>query len=143
MNFSYLNFSGCFFVLFRRGHFHNVVSTFTNIVKLDVENNNVVSTLSNVVYVNVEIHNVDSTLYISMLKYATLFQRWFDLLPRGDEPKDAINQKATLKQRWNVCWDVAKPDRLTLSKMRTSNLSLSKSANVTTNSGQSTLVISF
>ena len=62
LNFSYLNFSGCFFVLFRRGHFHNVVSTFTNIVKLDVENNNIVSTLSNVVHVNVEIHNVDSTL---------------------------------------------------------------------------------
>ena len=37
------------FVLFRNGHFHNVVWTFTNVVKLDVENDNVVSTLSNVV----------------------------------------------------------------------------------------------
>ena len=62
LNFLYVNFSGYFFVLFRSGHFRNVVSTFTNVVKLDVENNNVVSTLSNVVHVNVEIHNVDSTL---------------------------------------------------------------------------------
>ena len=51
------------FVLFRNGHFHNVVSTFTNVVHINVENDNVVSTLSNVVYINVEIHNVDSTLF--------------------------------------------------------------------------------
>ena len=44
-----------FFVLFRSGHFHNVV-------QLDVENEKVVSTLSNAVHVNVEIHNVESTL---------------------------------------------------------------------------------
>ena len=49
-------------MFFRSGHFHNVVSTFTNVVKLDVENDNVVSTSSNVVHVNVEIHNVVSTL---------------------------------------------------------------------------------
>ena len=62
MNFSYLNFSGCFFVFYRSGHFYNVVSTFTKVVKLDVGNDNVVSKLPNVVHVNVEIHNVDSTL---------------------------------------------------------------------------------
>ena len=37
------------FVIFRNDHFHNVVSTFTNVVKLEVENDNVVSTLSDVV----------------------------------------------------------------------------------------------
>ena len=62
MNVSYLNFAGCFFVLFRSGHFQSVVSTFTNVVKLDVKNDNVVSTLSNVAHVNVEILNVDLTL---------------------------------------------------------------------------------
>ena len=51
------------FVLFRNGHFHNVVSTFTNVGHIHVENINVVSTLSNVVYINVEIHNIDSTLF--------------------------------------------------------------------------------
>ena len=45
------------FVVFRNGHFHNVVSTFTNLVKLEVENDNVAPTLSNIV------HNVDSTLF--------------------------------------------------------------------------------
>ena len=45
-----------FFVIFRNGHFHNVV-------KFDVENDNVVSTLSNVVHINVEIRNADSTLF--------------------------------------------------------------------------------
>ena len=89
MNFSYLNFSGCFFVLFRRGHFHNVVSTFINIVKLDVENNNVFSTLLDVVHVNVEIHNV-----VSMLIW------------RCPTSRRHANQKTTLKQRWNVCWVV-------------------------------------
>ena len=52
-----------FFVLFGNGHFHNVVSTLTNVVKLDVEKDNVVSTLSDVVHINVEIRNVDSTLF--------------------------------------------------------------------------------
>ena len=51
------------FVLFRNGHFHNVVLTFTKFVKLDVENDNVVSMLSDVVHINVEIHNIDSTLF--------------------------------------------------------------------------------
>ena len=51
-----------FFVLFRSRHFHSVVSTFTNIVKLDVENDNVVSTLYKVFHVKVEMLNVDSTL---------------------------------------------------------------------------------
>ena len=34
-----------FLVLLRNGHFHNVVSTFTYFVKLDVENDNVVLAL--------------------------------------------------------------------------------------------------
>ena len=45
------------------GHIHNVVSTWLNVVEIDVENDNVVSTLPNVVQINVEIDNVDSTLF--------------------------------------------------------------------------------
>ena len=58
----YILFEMIFFS-FRNGHFHNVVSTFTSVVHINVENNNVVWTLSNVVYINVEIHcfNVDLT----------------------------------------------------------------------------------
>ena len=52
-----------FLFLFRNDYFHNVVSMFTNFVKLDVENYNVVSTLFNVIHVNVEIENVDSTFF--------------------------------------------------------------------------------
>ena len=44
------------FVLLRKGHFHNVVSTFTNVVRISMENNNVV-------YINIEIRNIDSTLF--------------------------------------------------------------------------------
>ena len=70
-----------FFVLFRSGHFHNVV-------QLDVENENVDSTLLDVVNFNVEIRNVVSTLI------------W-----RCPMSRSPINEKTTLKQCWNVCWD--------------------------------------
>ena len=49
-------------IFFSNGHIRNVVSTFSNVVKINIENNNVVSTLSNVVQFNVEIHNLVSTL---------------------------------------------------------------------------------
>ena len=129
------------FVLFRSGQFHNVVSTFTNVVKLDVENDNVVSTLPNIAHVNFEVHNVDSTLLDIVHFNVEIPNVVSTLVWRCPISRCRINQKTTLKQRWNVCWNVAKPDRLTLSKMQTSNLSLSKSANVTTSSGQSTWVI--
>ena len=41
-----------FVALFGNGHFYNVVLTFINVVKLDVEKD-VVSMLSNVVHINV------------------------------------------------------------------------------------------
>ena len=82
MNFSYLNFSGCFFVLFRSGHFHNVVSTLSNVVHVNVEIHNVDSTLLDVVNFNVEIHNVVSTL-----------------IGRCLTSRRRVNQKTTSKQR--------------------------------------------
>ena len=105
--FSYLNFSWYFFVLFKSGHFHNVVSTFTNVVKLDVENDNVVSTLSNVVHVNVEIHNVDSTLFDVVHFNVEIHNVVSTLIWRCTTSWRRINQKTTLKQRWNVCWDTS------------------------------------
>ena len=50
-------------IFFPNGHICNVVSTLSNVVNIDVENDNVVSTLSNVVQFNVEKHNVVSTLF--------------------------------------------------------------------------------
>ena len=93
-----------FFVLFKSGHFHNVVSTFTNVVKLDVENDNVVSTLSNVVHVNVEIHSVDSTLLDVVNFNVEIHNVVSTLIWHCLTSWRRINQKATLKQRWNVCW---------------------------------------
>ena len=70
-----------FLVLFGNGHFHNAVSTFTNFLKLEVENDNVTPRLRNVVLINIEMHNVDSTL--------------FDVVPHCNV---YINQKTTLRQ---------------------------------------------
>ena len=50
-------------ILFSDGHIDKVVSTFPNVVKIDIENDNVVLTLSNVVQFNVEKYNVVSTLF--------------------------------------------------------------------------------
>ena len=51
-----------YFVIFRNGHFYNIVPTFANVVKLDIENDNVVLTLSKVGYINVETCIIDLTL---------------------------------------------------------------------------------
>ena len=50
-------------IFFSNGHIRNVVSTFPNVVKIDVENDNVVSTLSNIAQFNVEKHIVISALF--------------------------------------------------------------------------------
>ena len=96
-----LNSGYSIWINFRSGHYHNVVSTFTN-----VENDNVVSTLSNVVYVNVEIHNVDSTLLDVVNFNVEICNVVSTLIWRCPTSRRRINQKTTLKQRWNVCWEV-------------------------------------
>ena len=49
-------------IFFSNGHIRNAVSTLSNVVKIDVENDNVVLTFSNVVQFNLEIYNIVSTL---------------------------------------------------------------------------------
>ena len=90
-----------FFILLRNIHFRNVFSTFTNVVKLKVENDNVVSTLSNVVHINVETSNVDSKLFDIVNFQRGNIQRCFNnelMLSHVAtlyQPKD--NVKTTLK----------------------------------------------
>ena len=69
-----------FFVLLRKGHFHNVVLTLSNVVHTNNEIHNVNSTLFDIVNSDAEMHNVVSTLSHVL----TLYQ-----------PKD--NVKTTLK----------------------------------------------
>ena len=95
------------YILFRNSYFHNFVSTLTNVVKLDVENDNVVSTLSNVVHINVKIHNIDSTLFDIVNSNAETYNIVSTSICRCAASRRCINQKTTLKQRWNVCWVVA------------------------------------
>ena len=54
---------GLFCIFFPNGYIHNVVSTLSNVAKINIDNNNIVSTLSHIVQLNVEIDNVDSTLF--------------------------------------------------------------------------------
>ena len=93
----------CFF--FGNGYFHNVVSTLINFIKLDVEKDNVVSTLFNVVHINVDIRNVDSTLFGIANWNDEIHNVVSKLIWPCPTSWRHINQKITLKQRWNVCWD--------------------------------------
>ena len=93
------------FVFLRNGHFHNFVSTFAKVVKLDVENDDVVSSLSNVVHINVEIHIVHSTLFGVANSNIEIHNVVSTLIWCCPTSRCCINQKTTLKQRWNVCWE--------------------------------------
>ena len=81
--------------------FHNIVSTFTNVVHINVENDNVVSTSSNV-DINVEIHNTDSTLFDVENSNVEIHNVVSTLIWCCPTSRRRINQKTTLKQRWNV-----------------------------------------
>ena len=75
-------------------------------VKLDVEKDNVVSTLSNVVHINAEIRNVDSTLFDVVNCNVEIHNVVSTLIWCCPTSQRHINQKTTLKQRWNVCWEL-------------------------------------
>ena len=93
-----------FLFFFRNGHFHNVASTFTNVVKLNVENDNVASRLSSVFHINIEIQNVDSTLFDVVNSNVEKHNVVSALIWSCPVSGSRINQKTTLKQRWNICW---------------------------------------
>ena len=94
----------CF--LFRNYHFHNFVSTSTNVVKLYVEKDNVVSMLSNTAHISVEIHNVDSTLFDVVNANVEIHNVVSTLIWGCIRSWRHINQKTTLKQRWSVWWKI-------------------------------------
>ena len=104
--YSVIQFEMIFFVFFGNGHFHNVSSVLTNVVKLEVEKNNIVSTLSNVVHINVEINNDVSTFFNVVNSNVEIQNVVSTLIWCCPTLWRHINQKPTLKQRWNVCWDI-------------------------------------
>ena len=98
-----IQFEMIYFVAFGNGHYLNIVSTLTDVVKLDFENGIVVLTLSTVVHLNVDMHNVDLTFFGSAnfivdihSVVSTLIWRCLTL--------SYISSKRLLKQCWNVCW---------------------------------------
>ena len=93
-------------VLFRNCHFQNAVSMFTNVVHINVENDNVASTLSNVVHINVEIHNIYSRLFDVVNSNVKIHNVGSTLIWRCLTSRRRTNRKTTLKQRWNVCWEM-------------------------------------
>ena len=94
----------CSFELFENGHIHNVVSTLTNVVKRDVENNKIVSTLPNVVNIKVEIENVDSTLFNVVNFNVDIKNVVSTLIWRCPTSRRHIILTTTLSQLWNICW---------------------------------------
>ena len=86
------------FCSFWNGHFHNVVLTLTNVVKLDVEKDNVVSTLSTVAHINVEIRNVDLTLFEAVNSNIEIDNVVSTLIFSCTTSRRHINQNTTLKE---------------------------------------------
>ena len=98
------------FVLFGNCNFLNVVSTFTNVVKLELENDKVVSMFSDVVHVNVEILNIDSMLSDVVNSNVEMQNVVSTFIWRCPTSRRRINQKIMMLKCWNVCW-VAKINR--------------------------------
>ena len=99
-----IQFHMIFCVLLGNAHFHNVVSTLTKVVKLNVEKDNVALTLSSIVHINVEIHEVGLTLF-DIVNSNFEIHVVSTLIWRCPKPRRHINQKTKLKQRLNVCWE--------------------------------------
>ena len=94
----YILFEIIFVTLFGNGHFYQ--SCKTRRWKWQI-----VSTFSNFVYINVEIHNDDSTLFDIANSNVETHNIVATLIWRCPISGRRINQKTTLKQRWNVYWE--------------------------------------
>ena len=92
------------FNFYENGHIHNIVSTLTIVVKLDVDNNSIVSTLSDVVNLNVEIGNVDSTLFNVVNFNVDIHNVVTTLIWNCPTLRRHITLTTTLRQCWNVFW---------------------------------------
>ena len=100
------------FAFFWKWSYLSLLSTFPNVVKLDVKNYNVVSTLPNVIHNNVERDNVDSALLDVVNSNYDIHNVVSTLIKRCPTPLRHINLKTTLKQRWNVYWYGKQPSQL-------------------------------
>ena len=87
------------FIFFSNGHIGNAVSTFPNVVKIDVENDNAVLTLSNVVQFNVEKRNVVSTLFNVVNFNVEVHNVVSMFIWRCEMSRRHINLKTTLGRR--------------------------------------------
>ena len=87
-----------FFVPFRNGHFfYNIVSTLTNVVKLDVEKDNLFSTLPNVAHNKVETYHVYLTLFDAVYSKVEIHNVVSTLIWGCATSRHHINKT----QRWN------------------------------------------
>ena len=89
---------------FKKWSYQNVISTLSNVAKIDVENSNFVSKLSNVVQFYVEKRNVVSTLFNAVNFNVDVHNVALMLIWRCATSRRHINLKTMLNRRWNVCW---------------------------------------
>ena len=97
-------FSSFVLQLFAFVHIQKVVSTFANVIILDVKNDNVVSTLSNIVNIKVEIHHADSRLFKVVNFNSDVQNIALNLIWYFPTSQRHINLVTTSKQRLNICW---------------------------------------
>ena len=91
-------------LFFTNVYIHNVVSTLSNNVKIDVEDDNVVPMLPNVVQINAKIDNVNLTLFNVVNFNVVVYNVVSTLIWLCMTSRRHINLKPKLKQRWNICW---------------------------------------
>ena len=94
-----------FFVLFRNCYFQNVFLTFLpTLWNSGLKMTTLFLKLLEVVHINVEICNIDSMLFDVVNSNVEIHNIISTLIWRCPTLRRRINQKTTMKQRWNVSW---------------------------------------